>query len=258
MAVLGLWLLAVGLSDVLFGALGNRNPVVRTCSGCLSAGLVGFGGAVLTGLESADALVIGAWSMTTVLSWQLLRGTDTGRPPWRSVAALATLAVAAGASMVAISWRSGSAGGVLAVALSRSPIPSLARLSPDRALLVLGIAAALIETANAVVRLTLDATGVKLPRNRMRGGRIIGPIERLMVFGFALAGELTGAALIVSAKTLLRFPEVSSSNERRDDAAARDGNQREQPSLAEITEYFLIGSLTSWFLALIAGGLARA
>jgi hypothetical protein len=78
------------------------------------------------------------------------------------------------------------------------------------------------------------------------------------VFGFALAGEFTGAALIVSAKTLLRFPEVSGAAGSGSSTADDADLKTKQPSLAEITEYFLVGSLISWFLALVAATIARA
>lgn len=57
-----------------------------------------------------------------------------------------------------------------------------------------------------------------------------------------MAGEPTAAALIVSAKSLLRFPEIS----RTTSATDRTG----VAEVDAVTEYFLLGSLVSWLLAL--------
>ncbi|WP_243076715.1 hypothetical protein [Microbacterium sp. SS28] len=69
----------------------------------------------------------------------------------------------------------------------------------------------------------------------LKGGRLIGPLERLMVFALTLAGMYPLLAAVLAAKGIVRFPEIS-----RDSAA---GNR---------AEYFLIGSLVSWVLALAA------
>ena len=47
---------------------------------------------------------------------------------------------------------------------------------------------------------------------------------------------MTAASVVVAAKGLLRFPELSS----------RD----EQQTVHEMTEYFLLGSFASWLVAL--------
>jgi hypothetical protein len=67
----------------------------------------------------------------------------------------------------------------------------------------------------------------------LKGGRLIGPLERLLVLALTLAAMYPLVAAILAAKGIVRFPEIS-----RDSAA---GNR---------AEYFLIGSLVSWVLAL--------
>lgn len=69
-------------------------------------------------------------------------------------------------------------------------------------------------------------------------------IERYLIFGLAVAGEPTAAALVVSAKSILRFPELS--RKARD----RGDEDRVVADVDVVTEYFLLGSLTSWLLAL--------
>lgn len=95
-----------------------------------------------------------------------------------------------------------------------------------------------LATANIVVRLLLDAVGVPATANekKLKGGRLLGPMERIFIVGLGAIGETTAAAIVVAAKGLLRFPELQ--------AGTRAG-----PS--DVTEYFLIGSFASWLLGLV-------
>lgn len=105
-------------------------------------------------------------------------------------------------------------------------------------LLALGVLLVQVATANRVVRLVLDAVGVPTARNEqsLRGGRVLGPLERLLVVGLGLAGQLGAAAVVVAAKGLLRYPELQ--------AATHDKGP------TDVSEYFLIGSFVSWLLAI--------
>jgi len=69
----------------------------------------------------------------------------------------------------------------------------------------------------------------------LKGGRLIGPLERILVFVLTLAGAYTLIAAVFAAKGIVRFPEIS-----------RDGETGAR------AEYFLIGSLVSWVTALAA------
>lgn len=95
-----------------------------------------------------------------------------------------------------------------------------------------------LATANIIVRLLLDAVGVPATTNekKLKGGRLLGPMERIFIVGLGAVGETTAAAIVVAAKGLLRFPELQ--------AGTREG-----PS--DVTEYFLIGSFASWLIGLI-------
>jgi hypothetical protein len=110
---------------------------------------------------------------------------------------------------------------------------------------VLGVSAALflLATANRVVRLVLEAAGTPaaVGETMLSGGRLLGPMERLLVGAMVLSGDLTGAAVVIAAKGLLRLPEIRDSADQRKGA----GDQ--------VTEYFLIGTFCS---LLLAGGLA--
>ncbi len=114
-------------------------------------------------------------------------------------------------------------------------VPGLLGVGLDEFVLAVVTVVALIGPANAVVREVLDHVGRGLLREEMRlkGGRIIGPLERVMVFVFAIGGHYGGVAAILAAKGILRFPEIS-----RDEG---DGSR---------AEYVLVGSFVSWFLAL--------
>ena len=68
----------------------------------------------------------------------------------------------------------------------------------------------------------------------LRGGRWIGPLERLLLLLLASMGVHAAIAAVIAAKGVIRFPEISR-DERGDKA-----------------EEFLIGSLASWALAVLA------
>ncbi len=84
-----------------------------------------------------------------------------------------------------------------------------------------------------------------------------------MILGVALAGEPTAAALIVSAKSLLRFPEISKVSQlteeesSQNEAASSEHTEQEPLEVDSIIEYFLLGSLTSWILAVAPVALLR-
>jgi len=122
----------------------------------------------------------------------------------------------------------------------------------------------LSSTSNGVVRSVLliasDESAIRRSESRLRGGRMIGPLERWLIFGLALAGQPTAAALVISAKSIVRFPELSARGRppggtpqappSEADSGARAGSATALNETDEITEYFLLGSLSSWTLAL--------
>ena len=66
--------------------------------------------------------------------------------------------------------------------------------------------------------------------------RMLGPMERVFIVALGLAGHVTAASIVVAAKGLLRFPELSS--------------KKDQERIHQLTEYFLVGSFVSWLFAL--------
>ena len=75
-----------------------------------------------------------------------------------------------------------------------------------------------------------------MPPTQLKGGRLLGPLERVFILALAMGGQVTAASIVVAAKGLLRFPELSS--------------RQEQATVHEMTEYFLLGSFVSWLVAL--------
>jgi hypothetical protein len=133
--------------------------------------------------------------------------------------------------------------------LAKLPWQQLRNIDPNAATMLLAMALFLGPTSNGIVRTCLQiirSTPVAESEKTLKGGRFIGPLERLLIFGLALAGQPTAAALIISAKSIIRFPELQSKGVQ--DRA--DGNKTKL--IDELTEYFLLGSLLSWSLALLA------
>ena len=73
----------------------------------------------------------------------------------------------------------------------------------------------------------------------LRGGRWIGPLERLLIIILAGAGAEVAIGAVVAAKGVIRFPEIS------------------QDSSGEKAEEFLIGSVSSWILAALVAMFVR-
>lgn len=125
-------------------------------------------------------------------------------------------------------------------------------------LLLVGVLLVQLSTGNVLVRLVLGASGTTHPMRSttgpspaLKGGRLLGPMERVFIVGLGLAGEVTAASIVIAAKGLLRFPELQ--------AAHTDGGGGPTgPGIHEVTEYFLVGSFVSWTVSLVALALAVA
>ncbi len=234
MTEIGVWLLVVGLVDLVRASrdvtVASRRVLMAVLGAALLAGaVIAFAPSVRVGL--ADLLV---W-VTAFLCWLL-----------GSAAALTSRSTRA--RVVAFAgWSTGLAWSLLAGGRLVADLPGavrgpLASVPPDRLVLVAGVLVAQLATVNVLVRLVLDAVGVPASDNEkaLKGGRLLGPMERLLIVGLGLAGHVTAASIVVAAKGLLRFPEL------------QRGSEAGGPS--DVTEYFLIGSFASWLLAL--GGVA--
>jgi hypothetical protein len=250
MLAVGGWLMVVGVCDLLRAARDTTSWTRRALIAALGVVLLVMLGLMLD-LGGEDWLGLGGIMVVSLVVWVLASSVAVEQGPAASPAAL-TLAF--GALTVGLAGTV-VGGGVAADSLQDMPASlggSLVQhLSPDELVLLAGVVAVQLSTSNILVRLVLDAVGIPPTTNekQLKGGRLLGPMERLFIVGLGLAGQLTAAAVVVAAKGLLRFPELQRGVGREQQAVgvALDG-----PS--DVTEYFLIGSFASWLLAL--GGLA--
>jgi len=238
-AWIALLLIGFGVTDLVHSA--RHRPLLPECVGAVAVIVVALV-AGLTGWRDILAAIVIA---VLTLAWGqcVTRGFGRNRP----ALPLALLAV----SLVAvIAWSplAHDAGGPLQRWLDDTPLPLLRDLAADHFLLVLGATLMQMSTGNVLVRLVLSAThtispmrydALSEPERELKGGRLLGPMERLVIFGLGLAGHLTAASVVIAAKGLLRFPELQS--------------RRDQERIHLLTEYFLVGSFVSWLVAL--GGL---
>ena len=254
MSWLALLLLGVAVSDLVFSVRPMR--VVPEVAGAAVALLGGIG---LCGLHAGRDVVALVVVAVLVLGWGLTvtHGFAADRA-WLPLTWGAVGVVAAG---LAGGWATTDVGGPFARWLSASPYDVLSALDPDRALLILALLMFQLSTGNVIVRLVLAVTGSRNPSRivavdhgqddvrPLKGGRLLGPMERLLILGLGLAGQVTAASIVIAAKGLLRFPDLQASRE----LFAREAGE---PGIHEVTEYFLVGSFVSWIIAL--GGVALA
>jgi hypothetical protein len=245
MSWIALLLVGIGVTDLVFSALPpiRRLRHVPEAIGATTLILLGLLAELTAARDLGVLLVLGA----IVLAWgeTVTRGFASGGRAWWPLAVLAGGLFAT----IALSPFAGTADGIVGEWLERTPLDVLARLDADEALALLGVMLVQLSTGNVVVRLVLSATGTvnparvhgrDLPTYRLKGGRLLGPMERVFIVGLGVAGELTAASVVVAAKGLLRWPELQ---------AARDQGAR-GPGIHAVTEYFLVGSFVSWMLAL--------
>ena len=248
MIVAGFILLAVGAADLV-----RQFAPIRWIGYLATVVLLLLLGSVSDAvLPMIAALVVGA-----VWVWCMPEGRPSPAGFWPAVV-LALISVGA---VIWIGDR-GSAGLIGEVWQLRSPF---GEVSFDLAVLTLGLTAFLLESANLVVRAALDGEHTWRPieraqavealptaaaqpepstvtpdaaptrdrRDAFQGGRLIGPLERMLVLILTLAAAYPILAAMLAAKGIVRFPEIS-----------RDGETGAR------AEYFLVGSLVSWVIAL--------
>lgn len=257
MIVAGFVLLAVGLVDVLRGFLRGRAFWIGS----------GIAAVLLLALSVlGDAVPFALLGIVLAAGWAWLLPLE-GRPRlsfWPAVL-LALVAVAGVALLPAR-----ESAGLLSGAPLATPI---GRVGFDLAVLAVGVFAVLLETGNVIVRAALIGEKAELPADiepgqdapaevvhglvptsaldpgvptgpeptlpaqavdsGFRGGRLIGPLERVIVLLLTLFTAYPLLAAMLAAKGIVRFPEIS-----------RDGANGGR------AEYFLVGSLVSWVVAL--------
>ena len=242
MILAALVLFAVGAADVIRQySTRSRWWIPLSATGAVLLVFAILANAVLPALAGAAAAAAWMWLMP-------VRGAPRAGL-WSTVG----LALICGVAILSLGPRTNA--GVLGAIRVATPTGVVVI---DHVALVLGAVVFLVESANVIVRASLaeaqvparavegsgdahvqaapDATAVATAHApTLKGGRMIGPVERVLVFAMTLSGAYALLAAVLAAKGIVRFPEIS-----RD----QEGGSR--------AEYFLIGSLVSWLIALAA------
>ncbi|OBG89269.1 hypothetical protein A9X05_13465 [Mycobacterium sp. E3298] len=205
---------------------------------------------VLGALRHAGDIPLLVLAAASVVAWEGLcarserSGGHQGAPLAVFAATLALLTLLSG-------WSSTVNGGI-ARWVSWVHLP-LGHVTPTRLLMVVGVVLVQFATANQLVRLVLGSVGAvrpvgePQPSDKLKGGRLLGPMERLLILSLGVGGQVAAASAVVAAKGIIRFPELNAQQGRNGDVG-----------IDEVTEYFLVGSFTSWLLALGGIGLVLA
>jgi hypothetical protein len=236
---LGVMLVAMGIAD---GCRGFRAGWVSLVAGPVVVVVVGALSALWHAGDIALLLVAAA---ATVL-WRILcrRAERTGE----QVIAPLVVFFGAGSVLIVLSGWGSAVHGVVARWVSWTGLP-LGAVSPTQLLMAVGVVLLQLTTGNQLVRLVLGSVGAvrpagePQPSDRLKGGRLLGPMERLLILGLGLGGQLAAASAVVAAKSIIRFPEINAQKARENGTIGID----------DVTEYFLVGSFASWIVAL--GGL---
>lgn len=251
-------LLLIGVADLIRARARHRTAIGAVAAGwlILAVATVVFLGAPVWAVI-ASAVIAVAWLPT-------MTADDARRPPvgvWPAVALAVVLLI-----LLAVDPTANALQGPLVDALDASA-SSVLRDTPAAVLvLVVGGATFLLESGNVITRAALHRDGFRSPepvdehstpqrprwslsRSRtaespaekpipdLRGGRAIGPLERLAIAGLVLVGAYAIVGAVLAGKGIVRFPEIS-----KDSASGSKA------------EYFLVGSLTSWTIALAMAG----
>ncbi|SBS74974.1 conserved membrane hypothetical protein [uncultured Mycobacterium sp.] len=236
-------LIAIGCADIV------RRLTPRLWPAVVTGPVVAVMTAALCGLlQLGDLLLIGVAAVAAV-AWEL-SCSHAERVGGRGQAAPLVLFVAVLAVLILLSGMGSPVTGLVKVWAGWAPVTGLTSADPTRIVLVAGVILLQVATGNQLVRLLLGSVGsVKpagepQPSDRLKGGRLLGPMERLLILGLGLAGQLAAATAVVAAKSIIRFPEINAQKARENGGIGID----------DVTEYFLVGSFASWIVAL--GGLA--
>lgn len=259
-------LAAVGAADLVRALVARRVPSIVL--GALVGTAVAVLGAVFAGAATWAAVVV----VVLLVLWLWAMTPEPGDEPERIWPALVVLVAAA---IAAVGLPRADAPHPAIVEWYATTAPGEAGIAWTTALVALGVVLFLLRSTNLLVRAAINSRAaarassaaegagrpslpsgaegwrVRIGRRpvadvervaasgrgapQLVGGRVIGPIERLLLIGLGLAGGAAVIAALVAAKGVVRFPEISA--DRGTGANA---------------ETFLVGSLTSWAVA--AGG----
>jgi hypothetical protein len=238
-SALAVMLVAMGIAD---GCRGFRAGWVSLVAGPVVVVVVG----ALSALWHAGDIALLLVAAAATVVWRILcrRAERTGE----QVIAPLVVFFGAGSVLIVLSGWGSAVHGVVARWVSWTGLP-LGAVSPTQLLMAVGVVLLQLTTGNQLVRLVLGSVGAvrpagePQPSDRLKGGRLLGPMERLLILGLGLGGQLAAASAVVAAKSIIRFPEINAQKARENGTIGID----------DVTEYFLVGSFASWIVAL--GGL---
>lgn len=244
MIFVALALLGFGVCDLVRWSP-DRVGGLRAAAAALSGAAAVVVVAALAGLAVARVALAGGISLAVLWVWAAYDPiASKGPKPEHAL----ILVVGVVTLLVAVSGSADPVGGEVATWYSNLGFGFARSLPVDQFVLGLGAACFLLATGNRIVRFTLVATEASLLEGEgtMRGGRVLGPMERLIVAAAVISGGVAAAGFVIAAKGLLRFREIRSA----DQSGAKGPSAEERQSKAdEITEYFLIGTFASVVLA---------
>jgi hypothetical protein len=239
MIFVALALLGFGVGDLVRWTpdpVSWRRIVLATMAGVGAVTAV----AATAGMATSSVLVAAAAALVVLALW--LACDRLPAPLSKSEYPLAlvvgTFVVLAGLSSLA-----DPIGGDLATWYANLDFGFVDRVPVEQFVLGAGAFLFVLSTSNRIVRLALSATRASLvaEEGTLRGGRLLGPMERLIVTATVVSGDLAGAGFVIAAKGLLRFREIGGT-----------------AKVDETTEYFLIGTFTSVLIAAALGVLILA
>ncbi len=240
MMLLGLWLVAVSLCDLLRA---TRDHVTAGRAAAIAAFATAVFALLVVAAEPVDAaaVLVAAVAAAGLAGYVVCSAASLARPRGHGLRRWA-LGLLGGSVvlLLAASGRTVLSGGILRQWYDGLRVAPLDGVPLDRFVLAAGLLLFQLAAANVVVRIILNGVGVPPETNErtMKGGRLLGPMERVFILGLGMSGYVTAASVVIAAKGLLRFPELQASSRTADTGAS------------ELSEYFLVGSFLSWLIAM--------
>jgi hypothetical protein len=230
----GIWLGAVGVADMVADLSGHPSSLPRIVAGLVAGTAVAALGGLAVGLPLDGIGILAVVTAATLGPWLWIRRAPAWSAP-RALAGLGLLVLLTGGALATSGLWPATDGGLAGRAVGSLAFPAIAGAGVERVVLFAGTVLWLTASANGVVRLVLASMTRDVPPGQepLKGGRIIGPMERWLILGLVLGGAPTAAGLVVAAKGLVRYAEIRGAG------------------IEWKTEYLLVGSLTSWLLALL-------
>ncbi|BBY81706.1 hypothetical protein H7I53_08795 [Mycolicibacterium pulveris] len=248
MSALAIMFIAMGVADI------TRRLTQRLWLSVVTAPTVIVGCAALAALSRFGDLMLLAIAAAASVAWVVL-GARAERTGEHELTPLVVFGVAV-ALLLVLSGLGSDVGGLAQRWFTWVGLDGIDGVDADRLLMIIGVVLLQVVTGNQLVRLVLGAVGAvkpvgePQPSDRLKGGRLLGPMERLLILGLGLAGQIMAVTAVIAAKSIIRFPEISAQKARE------NGHMSIDIGIGDVVEYFLVGSFASWIVAL--GGLALA